>query len=164
MRAYGADAEPTRQALEAYTARALARTWPSNGEGVVEDRQAEELLEQARDQILAFMPASERLRVLAAEARDGIRKLIEQRWKLIEDSAGSLSLPFLGVLVFWLTLVFASFGYNAPRNALVVISLLLCAVSITGALFLIVEMDGPFDGLIKVPGAPLEAALAHTRE
>ena len=165
LRAYGADAEPARQTLDAYTARALARTWPSNGdEGLVEDRKAEDLLEQARDQILSFKPASERLGVLAAEARDGIRKLIEQRWKLIEDSAGSLSLPFLGVLTFWLTLVFASFGYNAPRNALVVISLLLCAVSISGALFLIVEMDGPFDGLIKVSGAPLEEALAHTRE
>lgn len=165
LRAYGAEAKPTRRALEAYAARALAGTWPKDGGAVVvEDRRAEDLLEQVRDQILSFAPASERLRVLAGEAKDGIRKLIEQRWTLVEDSASSLNLPFLGILVFWLTLVFASFGYNVPRNALVVASLVLCALSITGALFLIVEMDGPLDGLIKVSGAPLEEALAHTRE
>jgi hypothetical protein len=61
-------------------------------------------------------------------------------------------------------LVFASFGYNAPRNALVIITFVLCAASIGGALFLVIQMNRPFEGLIKVSPAPLQNTLAHVRE
>lgn len=61
-------------------------------------------------------------------------------------------------------MVFASFGYNAPRNGFVVAVLLICAASVAGAIFLIVEMDGSFTGLIVVPSDSLQRALAHMQE
>jgi len=60
-------------------------------------------------------------------------------------------------------LIFASFGYNAPRNALVVSVLVVCAAVIAGAIFLIVEMDGAFTGLIVVPSDSMQRALAQMR-
>ena len=67
----------------------------------------------------------------------------------------------LGALILWLTIIFASFGYSAPRNRLVQITFFLCAFSISGAIFLIVELGDPFGGIIKVSATPLQTALDH---
>jgi hypothetical protein len=67
----------------------------------------------------------------------------------------------LVVLVAWLTIIFISFGLFAPRNMTVVVSLFVSALSVSGAIFLILEMYSPYAGLIHVSAAPLRAVLAH---
>jgi hypothetical protein len=74
---------------------------------------------------------------------------------------GSLPFPFLVVLVFWLSIIFASFGLYAPRNATVVATLCACALSLSGAIFLILELDRPFEGILRISGAPLQNAIAQ---
>jgi len=64
------------------------------------------------------------------------------------------------VLVFWLAIVFASFGHFAPSNATVITTLFLCALAVSGAIFLTAEMYTPFKGLIQISSAPLRNALA----
>ena len=80
---------------------------------------------------------------------------------MFEQSGSAISTPFLVVVVFWLTIIFASFGLFAPSNTTVVATLFICALSVSGAIFLILEMDKPFEGLIQISSAPLRAALAH---
>jgi hypothetical protein len=89
--------------------------------------------------------------------------VLEARWGWGAFGTGSSSVPvdFLVVLVFWLTITFASFGLFAPRNATVIAVLFVCALSVAGAVFLILEMDGPFEGLIKVSADPL--CFAYSR-
>ena len=70
-------------------------------------------------------------------------------------------MPFLVMLVAWLTIIFASFGLVSPRNATVLAVLIVYAFSAAGALFLIMELDAPFEGLLKVSSIPLHNALAH---
>jgi hypothetical protein len=65
------------------------------------------------------------------------------------------------VVVFWLTILFVSFGLYAPPNTTVIAALFVCALSVSGALFLILELDHPFEGLIQIPSTPLRNALAH---
>ena len=83
------------------------------------------------------------------------------RWVVLGERGTSIPWPFLIVLVFWLTITFMSFGLQAPANATVLAVLLLCALSVAGAVFLIQEMDGPFDGLIQVSADPLRYALTR---
>jgi len=66
---------------------------------------------------------------------------------------------FIGVVIFWLSVTFASYGLYAPRNATVVSVLFIAAVSVAAALFLVVELDGPYEGAIRVSGGPLRFAL-----
>jgi hypothetical protein len=66
--------------------------------------------------------------------------------------------------MFWLTITFVSFGLFAPRNATVIAVLFLCALSVGSAVFLIFELDGPFDGLLKVSPDPLRYAISHLNE
>jgi membrane-bound ClpP family serine protease len=80
---------------------------------------------------------------------------------LIEQSGSSVRPLFMIVLVTWIVLIFASFGFNAPRNATVLTAFLVCALAIGGAIFLILEMDGPFDGYITVSSKPMHSALAY---
>jgi peptidoglycan/LPS O-acetylase OafA/YrhL len=67
------------------------------------------------------------------------------------------------VLTIWLALIFASFGYNAPRNGMMVVILLVCAASVAIAIFLIMEIDRPFNGLVIVSSEPIQHALSVMR-
>src|ERR1700739_982165 len=80
--------------------------------------------------------------------------------RLFAQSGSSISTPFLVIVVFWLTVLFVSFGLFAPRNATAIITLLVAAISVAGALFLILELEYPFSGLIQIPSTPLRNALA----
>lgn len=58
------------------------------------------------------------------------------------------------ILICWLAIVFMSAGLFAPPNATVIVALMLAALSVSGAIFLILELDMPFDGIIQIsPGA-----------
>ena len=86
---------------------------------------------------------------------------MQARWLVLTSAGTSVPLPFLVALLFWLTITFASFGLLAPRNATVLAVLAVCALSVSGAVFLILEMDGPFDGFLQISADPLRYAHAH---
>jgi hypothetical protein len=109
------------------------------------------------EQIQQLSPQNEGQRSLQSEALRTAVELSQIRWLLYEQRAGSsIPMPFLLVVVFWLGIIFASFGLYAPLNTFCV-----CAMSISGAIFLILELDTPFEGIIQISSAPLRAALAQ---
>ena len=67
----------------------------------------------------------------------------------------------LGLLVFWFVAIFFSFGLYAPANGTVVSTLMIAALSVAIALFIILELNRLFEGLLRMPSAPLVEALAH---
>jgi hypothetical protein len=77
----------------------------------------------------------------------------------IDPDGSSIQWPFMAILVFWFAIIFASFGLFAPRNASVTTALFAAALSVAGSIYLILEMDQPYSGLIKISSAPLRAAL-----
>ena len=92
-----------------------------------------------------------------------VTSCIEQahsRWLIIEQAQTTLPTAFLGMLVFWLTVLFASLGLLAPRNASTWCSLFVCAVSMAGAIYLILEMNRPLEGAVQISSAPLQKALS----
>jgi hypothetical protein len=78
---------------------------------------------------------------------------------LFAQTDSAIPMPFLAVLVFWLTIIFASFGLFTRPNATVVAALLICALSTSSAIFLILELGHPFSGLMQISSAPLRNAL-----
>jgi hypothetical protein len=111
------------------------------------------------DEIQGLSPKTDAQRSVQAQALSTILALAQTRWLIAEQRVNSVSVPLLIVLIFWLTIIFTSFGLFAPRNATVVVSLLISALSVSGAVFLILEMYAPYEGLIHVSSAPLRAAL-----
>ena len=80
---------------------------------------------------------------------------------LVGQLDSSIAVPLLVVLVFWLAIIFASFGLFAPQSGTVIAAFFVCALSVSGAIFLILELDHSFEGLLQVSSAPLRAALAQ---
>ena len=68
-------------------------------------------------------------------------------------------MPFLVVLIFWLTIIFGSFGLFANPSATVFSSLFVFALSAAGAIYLVLELGQPFAGLMQISSAPLRNAL-----
>jgi hypothetical protein len=86
--------------------------------------------------------------------------LAQTRLLLFSRPADSISGPFLIVLVMWLAVIFGSFGIFTSPNVTVVTVLVVCALSASSAIFLILEMAHPFDGLMQISSEPLRNALA----
>jgi len=113
------------------------------------------------DELQGLSPRTDAQRSIQAQALGITLALAEMRWLRYEQSATAVSWPLLVVLVFWLTIIFASFGLFAPRNVTVIAAFLLSGLSVSGAIFLILELDRSFEGIIQVSTAPLRAALAR---
>ena len=86
--------------------------------------------------------------------------LVQTRLLLFTETDTSIPVPFLAVLIFWLVIIFASFGLFATFNATVLIILSLLALPASCAIFLILELGEPFTGLMMVSSALLRNSLA----
>ncbi len=106
-------------------------------------------------------PATDAQRQFLSQAQQIIGDLVQSRWLVIEQAQGTLPMTFLVVLLFWLSMLHLSFGLFAPRNATVITVLLISALSVSAAIFIILEMNRPLQGMIKVSSAPLRKALEH---
>src|SRR5262249_42027730 len=156
---YGSEAKPAREALRDSVARMLATIWPEDGSGRAQLDPMAARVDLLYDKIQELAPKNDSQRFIKGQALSTAVDIGQKRWLLFQQSGSSISTVFLAVLVFWLTLIFASFGLFAPGNATAIVTLLLCALSVSGAIFLILELDRPFDGLIQISSAPLRNAL-----
>ena len=112
--------------------------------------------------IQSLSPQNDTQRSVKSQALATGTNLAQSRWLMDAQTTESpIPIPFLVVLVFWLCIIFASFGLYAPGNSTVVATLGVCVLSVAGAIFLILELALPFAGVIRVSSAPLRGALAH---
>ena len=108
-------------------------------------------------------PQNDAQRSLQARAIQISTDLAQTRLLLFGQIENSIPMPFLVVLIFWITIIFASFSLFAEPNPIVIGSLFIFALSAAGAIFLVLEMGQPFSGLMQIPNAPLRSALAPLR-
>src|SRR5262249_3929377 len=158
---YGPESKDARDLLRGFVSRVLDQMWPTTGSGSAALDQSEAGDEGRFEKIQSLSPPNAAQRALRADARQVTIDLGRTRTLLVAQSGSTIPLPFLVILTFWLTVLFASFGLFAPRNVTVVATLLVCALSVSGAIYLILELDQPFQGFIHVSSAPLRTALAH---
>ena len=111
--------------------------------------------------IAELVPQTDSRRSLQAQALNLVTDLARARMFLFTHRSISIPTPFLVVLVFWLTLIFISFGLFPPKNVTMATVFLVCALSIPGEIFLTLELDQSFTGLIQISGAPLRQDLAQ---
>jgi hypothetical protein len=98
-------------------------------------------------------------RSLQARAIQAFTAGAQTRLLLFAQTGGSIPTPFLIILVFWLSAIFVSLTLFARVNLVVMTSLSICALSFAGAIFLVLELDNPFTGLMGISSATLRGAL-----
>ena len=173
LRDYGPETAATRTQLRSYVAAAIASTWPDEAapqgvaypntpdmRGIGEDLTLGDLLDDVGLAVRRLEPTDAFHRAQASACASDYADVVKSRWGVIESVHGAISPPFYWVLVFWLTIVFASFGIRAPPNALNVIVIVMCAVSVSSAIFVIHDLDIPYGGVFGVPSDSMRHALA----
>jgi hypothetical protein len=158
---YGPETKEARDLLRAAATRALDRLSEKHQSDPSKWGPSSASSEALYDKIQALSPTSDTQRSIQAQALTIVIALGQTRWLMYEQGASSVSFPLLAVLIFWLTIIFISFGLFAPPNTTVIASLFVSAVSVSAAIFLILEMYSPYAGLIQVSSTPLRIALAH---
>lgn len=166
-------AHAIREALRRYTAAAVATTWPEeaapSGDYPKATADAPEIDSNILGDLLHTIEADIRLVAPDTDA-EGLAKteclkrmeaLLDERWELISEAHSTISPPLVIVMLFWLSIVFISFGLLAPPNMVSVAFVMIVGLSIGGAIFVILELQGPLDGWIKVSSEPLRHALRH---
>jgi hypothetical protein len=166
LRQYGPETEAARKPLLAATTAILSHA-KSRGDGPASSDAplaARASLQALQLSVLSLVPGDGAQRWLQARVLTLVGDVAQATEMLNAHEGSSLPMPFLFVLTCWLMIIFGSLAMFAPGNATVRAVMLVCAVSTAGAIFLILEMDRPFNGWIQVSSEPLSSALAGARQ
>jgi hypothetical protein len=156
MRALGPEAEDARRHLIEYVQISLKAA-----NTLEEQPQAEAALDAAGNSLRAIRVSDEQKVALWNDARQLYREVVRLRWIVIDEYGGTIPRPLITMVILWLTIIFASFGYRAPRNSIVTASLCLAALLISAALYLILDMDTPSSSMTQASNVPFQRALAQ---
>jgi hypothetical protein len=158
---YGPETKEVREQLRHTVASTIERIWPERKGGVGGLRALESVdaAKTMQAKLRELTPKNDLQKSLLAQASQITSDVLQTRLLLMEGQQNALPTSFLVLLIFWLTGLFISFGLFAPRNGTVLAVLLICALSVSSAIFLVLEMDRPLDGFIKASNAPLRKAV-----
>ena len=161
MQRYGPEAGDVRAKVRTYATAKMQELFPPAGELSEPTEATIRMMETTQDSILSLVPTDERQRWLRSQALTLSDGLLEARWMLAEEADSHIPTSFLILLIFWLTLVFASFGLFAPPNTSVIVVLCLCSIAVSGGITMILELDSASSGLVRISAEPMRNALAE---
>jgi hypothetical protein len=173
LRQYGPETAAIRTQLREYAAAVIASTWPgekppagisypdvSSMPLVGESQVLGAIINDVGLEIHQLDPGNALQQSLRPVCVQQYSDLLKARWAVIEGARPSISAPFYWVLVLWLVILFASLGVTGPANPVSVIVIILSAISITTAVFVIVDLDLPYGGMFGIPSTSMRNALA----
>ena len=160
---YGPETAEARKLLHTSTKAKLEELWAENRVRLAKFREADATgpMEALQANLRALTPRTEAQQELYKRALGLAGDIAQTRWLILARSGGTIPQLFLVVLVIWLALTFAGLGLLAARNVTVVAAGVAAAVAVAGAMFLILELDTPYDGVITLSDTPLRLALEH---
>ena len=158
---YGPETAEARRALRDATADGVRRTWPAERSGPVRLDPNPQMGDAVYAPISHLAPRDDTQRALKTEAATLLVQLAEIRALLQAQAVPSVSKPLLIALMIWLVVIFLGFSLLAPTNATSTLALMAGAFSVACAVFIILELDFPFAGIVRVPSEPMIKTLAH---
>jgi hypothetical protein len=160
LRRYGSETEPARKTLRQYAEHKVEDLFPSGGARPnVGNPSTYELLQQVEDSLLALKPANPRDQWWLGQGMILASKIGDARWVLAQQVGQGTPKAFVALLVFWLTLLFASFALFAPPNFTSAATLTLCALAVSAAIGMILELEQGLGGLIHISPQPMRQAV-----
>jgi hypothetical protein len=158
---YGPETKDTRDQLRQVVQNVIERTWPKDSSQPVQLDPTTARAEPMYTAIQKLSPRNDLQTALKSQALTTSLELSQLRWLEFEQADTSISAPMLYILTFWLAVLFVSFGMFSPPNATVIIALVLAALSVAVAIFLLLELNRPFEGIMQISSAPFVDAVTH---
>ena len=156
---YGPEATDARREVRGAVADAVRHIWPTERSRRAQLAPNEQVGDAFYVAIHGLSPKDDTQRALKTQAIALMAELGQLRLLLVAQSIPSISIPMLIILVSWLVVIFLGFSVLAPPNATTIFALTVSALAVSGAIFLILELDQPFDGLIRISSQPMVNAL-----
>lgn len=156
---YGPEAAAARSELRTAVTEAVRRIWATEQRGAAQLAPNQQMGDALYVTVQQLSPRDETQRTLKAQLTSLMVDLGQLRSLLVAQSIPSISKPMLIILLSWLVVIFFGFSLIAPPNATTTLALLASAFSVVGAIFLILELDHPFGGLLHIPSEPLVTVL-----
>jgi hypothetical protein len=159
LAAFGPEAAGVRAQFRDNVGQGIGQIWPGEirrPANSAPNTQAGNVL--YRD-IQRLSPQNDTQASLKSQAASLAIDIAQIRSLLAAQSVPSISKPMLIILVLWLVIIFLGFSVLAPPNATTLLALTVSALAVSGAIFLILELDEPFGGLIGISSEPMLNAL-----
>lgn len=158
---YGTDSKETRAALRVTVNDMIQRMWREETPFPEQTSGANDAVkyEDVYDRILSLQPQNDSQRATQAQALKVIHDTAQMRWLLYSQRKSTIPVAFLVLMVAWLTITFASYGLFAPRHGTTIAVLFLGSLVVSSAVFLILELDHPFGGVMHISSEPLRNSL-----
>jgi hypothetical protein len=165
LRLYGPEADPARGKLHQFAERKTNDLFPSSLRDVrVNNESTYEVLQQVEYLMLELRPPDPRRQWFLQQALLHAAKIGNTHWLLGQEAGQGTPKAFVALVVFWLSLLFASFGLFAPRNLISGLTLVLCAIAVAGAVEMILELEQPFRGVLHISPLPMRHAIHSLNE
>ncbi|MDB6143837.1 MAG: hypothetical protein JWP80_2881 [Pseudomonas sp.] len=160
---YGPQAKENREFLRSTYASAVEQYFSGGTAGTPNEGVPERLarLDQFQQKLRELAPRNDMQRSLQSEALALGRDLAHTRWMLLQPDQSAIPTPFLVVLVLWLAILFSGFGLVSDNNRTVIVTLLVCTLSVSSAIFLIEDLAHPLQGFMQISQAPARSVLAY---
>jgi hypothetical protein len=159
LAAYGPEAAEARAQVHNTAAEVVRQMWPEEARRPAQLGPNTQAGNVTYGTIEHLSPNDDTQRSLKAQAATLATDLAQVRSLLAAQSVASISIPMLIILVFWLAIIFLGFSVLAPPNATAILALIVSAMAVSGAIFLILELDQPFGGVIRISSEPMLNAL-----
>jgi hypothetical protein len=160
LASYGSETAEIRQLLRKIVAATLEKIGTENilREENTEKMDVTKVLRTIQGKLRSLSPKNNSQTILQSQAFQEIKQLTHFRQLLLDQKKRQISSILLYILIFWLTVIFVSFGLLAPPNKTVVGILFVCALAISAAIFILMEMNSPYKGFINVSADSLRIA------
>ena len=158
---YGPEAAEARVGFHDAVKQAVQQIWPEEARQPAQlapNTQAGNVVYGVVQDLSPHDDAQRKLKEQAISVGIDIGQL---RSLLAAQSVPSISTPMLIVLVLWLAIIFMGFSTLAPPNITAIFALIVSAIAVSGAIFLILELDQPFGGIIRISSEPMVNALSQ---
>jgi hypothetical protein len=161
MVAYGPETKAARIEARTFVEDGINRIWPEDSSQVSRLR-PQSASAYFYAQVQQLTPKNDMQRVVKSELLSTSLTLRETYWLMyLQSVQTSMPKPLLAVVISWLVAIFVSFGLFAPRNYTVIVTLIVCALAASAAIFIISSMYSPFKGVLKISPVSAQAALSQ---
>jgi hypothetical protein len=158
---YGPEAAEVRRESRTLVEEQMRRMWPGERTAPTQARPQAQSGDAFYVAIQTLSARDDTQRALKAQAVSLTLEIAQLRSLMLAESTSSISMLMLTVVVLWLVVIFLSFSLLAPPNATANLALMVSALCAAAAIFLIMELDRPFGGLIQISSEPLRNVLSQ---
>ena len=156
---YSSETRPIRVLLRQGIGQFVDRAWTPDASHAPPDFSPHSIAADIYRSIQTLPAQTPEQQIVRTQAATLAVDVARTRLMLFEVMHAPMPYAVVGVLVFWLMVLFLSFSLFTPVNRTSVVALVVISVSASAALFLFLEMSDPFTGILHIPSRTLSGIL-----